>query len=136
MKHKYLSNLQRHRFRHLQASVRDTSILLSEFRTPLLWFTFAVAGGGLLYNTLANLLGEPVYNLTEAIYIVLTSTFLQPSNREFPHHIVLQSFHFFMPIVGLIVLAHGLADFASLLFNRRARSKEWEMAVASTLDEH
>jgi Trk K+ transport system NAD-binding subunit len=29
-----------------------------------------------------------------------------------------------------------LADFGILLFNRRARSKEWEMAVASTFNKH
>jgi Trk K+ transport system NAD-binding subunit len=34
------------------------------------------------------------------------------------------------------VLAQGLADFSGLLFNRRARTKEWEMAVASTLRKH
>ena len=41
-----------------------------------------------------------------------------------------------MPIIGIIMLAQGLADFGSLLFNRRARTKEWEMAVASTLNKH
>jgi Trk K+ transport system NAD-binding subunit len=34
------------------------------------------------------------------------------------------------------VLAQGLADFGSLLFNRKYRRKEWEMAVASTLNNH
>ena len=34
------------------------------------------------------------------------------------------------------MLAQGLADFGSLLFNRRSRTKEWEMAVASTLNNH
>ncbi len=41
-----------------------------------------------------------------------------------------------MPVIGIIILAQGLADFGSLLFNRRARSKEWEMAVASTMKNH
>lgn len=128
MKHK--------RLRHIQASIRDTVILLSEFRAPLFWFTVAVIGGGTLYYALSNHFGEPLNSVAEAIYIVLTAAFLQPSNRDFPNHFALQAFHFFMPIVGLIVLAQGLADFASLLFNRRARSKEWEMAVASTLNKH
>jgi Trk K+ transport system NAD-binding subunit len=102
----------------------------------VLWFTVAVLGGGLIYDALSNYVGEPISGPIEAIYIVLTSTFLQPPNREFPHHFALQVFHFFMPIIGLVVLAQGLADFAALLFNRRARSKEWEMAVASTLNNH
>ncbi len=134
LKHK--NRESRHRWRHFQASIRDTTILLGEFRTPLLWFSVAIIGGGFLYDLISRLVGEPVYSLVESIYIVLIATFLQPANREFPHHIALQAFHFFMPIVGLIVLAQGLADFSGLLFNRRARTKEWEMAVASTLRKH
>ena len=41
-----------------------------------------------------------------------------------------------MPLIGIGSLALGLADFGYLFFNRRARSKEWEMAIASTLDKH
>ena len=134
LKHK--NREAKHRWRHFQASVRDTTILLGEFRAPLLWFSGAIIGGGFLYDLISRLVGEPIYSLVESIYIVLIATFLQPANREFPHHIALQAFHFFMPIVGLIVLAQGLADFSGLLFNRRARTKEWEMAVASTLRKH
>lgn len=119
-----------------QASVRDTLILLREFRMPLFWFSFAVVGGGILYEAIANTVNEPVDSLAEAVYIVLIATFLQPPNRDFPQYFGLQLFHFFMPVVGLIALAQGLADFGNLLFNRRARSKEWEMAVASTLKNH
>lgn len=134
LKHKNIA--AKHRWRHFQASVRDTAILLGEFRTPLLWFSFAIIGGGFLYDFISRLVNEPMDGLAESIYIVLIATFLQPANREFPHHIALQIFHFFMPVVGLIVLAQGLADFSGLLFNRRARTKEWEMAVASTLRKH
>lgn len=126
----------KHRWRHVQASFRDTAILLREFREPLFWFSFAVIGGGLLYDFLSKLYNEPVNSLAESIYIVLTVTFLQPPNRDFPNHILLQLFHFIMPIIGLVVLAQGLADFGSLFFNRRSRNKEWEMAVASTLNDH
>jgi Trk K+ transport system NAD-binding subunit len=41
-----------------------------------------------------------------------------------------------MPVVGIGILAFGLADFGRLFFNRRARRKEWEMAVASTFSGH
>ena len=134
LKHK--NKASKHRWRHIQASIRDTTILLGEFRAPLIWFSIAIIGGGFLYDLISRLVNEPVYSLVESIYIVLIATFLQPPNRDFPHHLALQLFHFFMPIVGLIVLAQGLADFSGLLFNRRARTKEWEMAVASTLRNH
>ncbi len=116
-------------------SWRDTLILVNEFRIPLLLFTAAVLGGGLLYHWLAHMLGEPAQSLTQSIYTVLTATFLQPMG-DFPRHGVLQIFYFVMPIVGVGTLAQGLADFGSLLFNRRARNKEWEMAVASTFNKH
>jgi Trk K+ transport system NAD-binding subunit len=135
-KHIHNTSARKHRWQHLRASIRDTTILLSEFRSALLWFSIAILGGGVVFYYLSNLLNEPVGSLVESIYTVLTITFLQPPNRNFPQHIVLQLFHFVMPIVGIVMLAQGLADFGSLLFNRRARSKEWEMAVASTLNNH
>jgi voltage-gated potassium channel len=123
--------------RSWKATWRDTLILLKEFRTPLFIFTVAVVGGGLLYYAIARGVGEGnlAHSPTEAIFIVLTAAFLQPSG-EFPKYYGLQIFHFLMPLIGIIILAQGLADFGSLLFNRRARSKEWEMAVASTMKNH
>lgn len=126
----------KHRWRHIQASIRDTNILLREFRAPLFWFSFAVIGGGFVYDFISKLVGEPVSSLAESIYIVLIAAFLQPPTTKFPSHIALQAFHFLMPIVGVISLAQGLADFGSLFFNRKSRNKEWEMAVASTLNNH
>jgi Trk K+ transport system NAD-binding subunit len=114
---------------------RDTLILLNEFRAPVLFFSIAVAGGGLLYSWVAQVVGEPVESFAEAIYTVLTAVFLQ-SAGDFPNHLALQVFYFIMPIVGIGTLAQGLADFGSLLFNRRSRNKEWEMAVASILEKH
>lgn len=121
--------------RQWKAGWRDTLILLKEFQSPLLFFTVAVIGGGLAYFAIADLVGAKIPSLAEAIYIVLTAAFLQPAG-EFPEHFSLQIFHFLMPLIGIIILAQGLADFGILLFNRRARSKEWEMAVASTMNNH
>ncbi|MDQ2690867.1 MAG: NAD-binding protein [Chloroflexota bacterium] len=121
--------------RQWQAGWRDTVILLREFQGPLLFFNAAVIGGGLAYAAIARYVGEPVGSLSEAIYIVLSAVFLQAAG-EFPASFGLQLFYFVMPLVGLIILAQGLADFGSLLFNRRARNKEWEMAVASTMNNH
>ena len=118
-----------------RASLRETWILLREFRIPVLIFSAAVIGLGLLYHFLAALSGEPLHSLPEAIYLMLTLTFLQPSG-SFPHAPVLQLFYFLMPIIGVGTLAQGLADFGVMLFNRRARNKEWEIAVASTYRDH
>ncbi len=123
------------RLRRLRASWRDTMLLFNEFRQPLLVFTLAELTFGGLYYIIAQQHSQGINSLAEAIYLVLGLTFLQPAG-DFPDYFVLQLFYFLMPVVGIATLAQGLADFGALLFNRRARSKEWEMAVASTLSNH
>lgn len=122
-------------WRNLKANWRDSLILLKEFRSPLIAFTILILGCGFLYYFLALQTIEPVSSIPEAIYIVLSLTFLQ-SNMDFPHTWYLQVFYFIVPILGISILAQGLADFSILFFNRRARGKEWEMAVASTYNNH
>jgi Trk K+ transport system NAD-binding subunit len=121
--------------RRWTATWRDTLILFREFRAPLALFSATVLIGAIAYASIARQTGEPVRSYAEAVYIALTSAFLQYGG-DFPKSIYLQLFHIFMPIVGISALALGLADFGSLLFNRRARNKEWEMAVASTRKKH
>jgi voltage-gated potassium channel len=114
-----------HRLRHLRASLRDTWLLFREFGWPLLIFAVAVTGGGSLYYVLSRNTSEPVGNLA----------FLQ-SMRAYPEEWYLEVFYFLMPVIGLGIFAQGIADFSVLLFNRRSRGKEWEMAVASTYTNH
>jgi len=121
--------------RRWRASFRDTSLLFREFRTPLLLFLITMLGGGALYQTVATQVGEPLGNFSEAVYLVLSLSFLQPSG-DFPSHPFLEAFYFVMPLIGIGILAQGLADFGIMLFNRRTRSKEWEMAIASTFQDH
>jgi Trk K+ transport system NAD-binding subunit len=122
-------------WRRWRAGWRDTLLLLREFRGSLLAFGGLVIGGGLLYGLLARAAGEPLSSALEAIYRALSLVFLQ-SPGDFPRAWHLQAFYFVMPVVGLGILAQGLTEFGVLLFNRRARSKEWEMAVASTHSDH
>jgi len=125
----------KNRWRKFHAAWRDTLILISEFKTSLILFTITVIGGGFVYFVLSETLGEPLDSMGESIYTILAATFLQPIG-DFPKHIVLQLFHFIMPVIGIIFLAQGLTDFGILLFNRKSRGKEWEMAVASTMNRH
>jgi Trk K+ transport system NAD-binding subunit len=122
-------------WREWRASWRDTLILLREFRLPLFISVIAFGGGGLLYFALAQEAHAPIESVPEAIYIVLSQAFLQ-SAGEFPNQWYLQAFYFVMPLIGIGTLARGLTDFGVMLFNRRARGKEWEMAVASTFSQH
>jgi len=128
-------NHKKPRLRKLKAGWRDTWLLLGEFAFPLLIFTLAILGGGLGYYFLSASAGEPLATPLEGIYQVLTMTFLQPAG-SFPHTWYLGLFHFIMPVIGLIILAQGVTEFTIMLFNRRARGKEWEIAVASTFNNH
>lgn len=118
-----------------RASWRDTVLLLREFRQALTYFTLAIFGSGWLYYHISGWVDEPLDSLAEAIYSALMLSILQPLG-DFPSHPALQVFFFIMPVIGISLLATGLADFGVMLFNRRARSKEWEMAVASTYSNH
>jgi voltage-gated potassium channel len=121
--------------RQTQAAIRDSWLLFRQFQWPLISFCLAIIGGGILYYYLAGLAGEPVGNLVEAIYQALSLTFLQ-SIEDFPAAWYLEMFYFIMPVIGIGILAQGVADFGYMFFNRRARRKEWEMAVASTMKKH
>jgi voltage-gated potassium channel len=121
--------------RRWRAAWRETRILLKEFRRPIITFAIAIFGLGLIYHFLARLAGEPLGSIPEAFYLMLTLAFLQPSG-SFPHTPILQIFYFAMPVIGVITVAQGLTEFGVMLFNRRARSKEWEMAIASTYNNH
>jgi hypothetical protein len=123
------------RLRKLKAGWRDTWLLLGEFGTSLLIFTLTIIGGGIGYYFLSSHAGEPLGNFLEAIYQVLSMTFFQNSS-DFPHTWYLGIFYFIMPVVGLIILAQGVTEFSVMLFNRRARGKEWEIAVAATYNNH
>ena len=124
--------------RPIRAVWRDTLLLIRQFFWPLIFFGSAVLISGIVYHNLARQLGEPVgsSDLGEALYHVMGLIFFQPLGDELPDDFRLEIFYFVMPIIGLVVLALGLTDFGILLFNRSQRSKEWEMAVASTFHNH
>ncbi len=122
-------------FAHFRRRWLEIWLLVRQFRWPLLLFSITVLAGGVLYYSLSLWLNEPLDNLAEAIYLVLTLSFLQPSG-EFPLHWQLEVFYFLMPLIGLALLAQGLADFGVMLFNRRMRNKEWQVTLASTFHHH
>jgi voltage-gated potassium channel len=127
-----------HKKQHLRkfkAGWRDTWLLLREFGIPLIIFILMILGGGACYYFLSRSAGEPLASPLEAIYQALTMTFLQ-TGGSFPHTWYLGLFYFIMPVVGLIILAQGVTEFSVMLFNRRSRAKEWEVAVASTYNNH
>ena len=130
-----LVNKARPRWRKIRAAWRDTMLLLREFRQPLFLFILMMIGFGWLFFFLSQTSTDPVNTWLEGIYDILTMTFLNPV-VPFPDELQLQIFYFLMPVVGIGILAQGLAEFGAMFFNRHTRGKEWEMAVASTFNDH
>jgi len=121
----------------LSSNVRDTLILLRQFRGLLILFSLTLIGGGWVYFILSRQTGaaRPA-SPAEGVFLVLSMIFLQANTAEFPSVWYLQIFFFIMPVLGLGILSQGAADFGVLLFNRRARGEAWQMAVAETFNDH
>lgn len=122
--------------RHVRASLRDLFVLLREFRYTLLLFA-----GLMLVGTLSLWLlyrqpdtGQRL-GLDEALYGAFSLVLFQ-SSLEFPRQPWLEVLYFVIPIVGLGVLADGVLRFGVMLFNKRARKEEWQVALASTYRDH
>jgi hypothetical protein len=71
----------------------------------------------------------------QALYGTFSLVFFQPSLR-FPRQPWLEVLYFVVPVVGLGVLADGVLRFGVMLFNKRARKEEWQVALASTYRDH
>ena len=129
-------NFKKHpHLRKLYVNLRDTWLLFRQFQWQLVAFVIAIIGGGLLYRRLILSTDEQIISNIESIYHILGLTFLQPI-EDFPQAWYLQMFYFIMPIIGIGILAQGVADFGVLFFNRRERGKDWTMAVTSTFKNH
>jgi Trk K+ transport system NAD-binding subunit len=109
--------------------------MVREFRDGVVLFVVAIVAGAATFQVLWNLSQAEPIRFIESLYLMLTMTFFQPV-IDFPKEWFLDLYFFVMPVLGLIALARGAADFASLLFNRRARQAQWEEAVASTFSNH
>lgn len=131
-----IARLRRSRtIRNAYAGTRDTLVLLREFFLPLLLLLLAVIIGGLTYYQLGVLAGETPDTRTEAVFLVLSMIFMQ-ANTDFPHVWYLQAFFFVMPIIGLGILAQGVAEFGTLFFNRKSRGGAWQVALAEIFSNH
>lgn len=127
----------RRRFRSLIAFFRDTRALLREFWRPLIVFFVAIFIGGFLYGELLMFSrGEriPYYNLP---YMMLQLMVLQGvPEEEVPDEPYLTAFWYLMPAIGFYVLGRGLVDFVRVFFDRGARRRAWEMALAAEFRDH
>ncbi len=127
----------RPRLRHyLLANLRDVQVLLRQFRLTLLLFATLFVVGAAFFQRFyvdpqtGHRLGE-----AEALCAVFFLIFMQPT-LPFPEMGFLRALYFIIPMLGLGVLGEGIVRFGVLLFNKQARLKEWQMALASTYSNH
>ena len=121
--------------RYLLATWRDTRVLLRQFRIPLVLFAASILVGGFLFDRLYTHSQVQDLSYSEAVYAVFSMIFFNP-DIPLPHQWYLQAFFFIMPLVGLGLIAQGVVRFGVMLFNKRARKEQWQVAIASTYKDH
>ena len=122
--------------RYLRASLRDTWVLVREFRNSLLLFAgLLLLGGLILWRFYVSPETGQGLAFSQALYAVFTLTFFE-TTIPYPDGGPLQVFFFVVPILGLGVIAEGVIRFGVMLFNKQVRKGEWQVAVASTFRNH
>ena len=121
--------------RYLLATWRDTRVLLLQFRIPLLLFAASILIGGFLFDRLYTHSQVQDLSYSEAVYAVFSMIFFDP-NIPLPHQWYLQVFFFVMPLIGLGLITQGVIRFGVMLFNKRSRKEQWQVAIASTYKDH
>lgn len=120
----------------LQAELRDARVLLHESRTALLIFAFVMLIGSLaLWLLYVDPLTGSRIDFGEAIFATFGLMFFE-STLSFPHNLLLRILFFLIPIAGVGALADGVLRFGSALINKQNRGEKWQIAMASTLNEH
>lgn len=122
--------------RNLKAVWRDARLLVRQFRISLLAFVTLLSIGTLslrLYYIHPDT-GQPI-GWAQALHTSFMLIFAE-INLPFPEMIWLQIIFFVLPPVGLAVVAEGVLRFGIALFNIRERKEAWQMAIASTYQDH
>ncbi len=121
------------RRRIVHAYVRDTWVLVRQFRGTLLLFTALVLVGALILRY-AYSPGQPLA-WSQALYVSFDLMFFETA-MDLPGSLAGQVVFFLWPILGLTLVVNGVVQFGTALFNRNERKEAWQVAVASTFHDH
>ena len=122
--------------RKLRAQLRDARVLFNESKGSLFLLIVLVMGGAFILRSAYAYpeTGEsPEY--FQAVYSIFTMIFFA-TDLPFPQIWYLQIFFFLVPILGLLVIADGVLRFGTALINKQARGQKWQVAMASTYQNH
>jgi len=127
-----MSKVRRRWRRIIRAELRDIRVLFQESWIPLFLFFVILVGGALLLDRYYQ--AEDV-DFAEALYGTFSLIFFSPS-LEFPREAGLQVLYFLIPILGLAAVIDGVLRFGVALVSKRDRGQKWQVAMASTYDNH
>jgi Trk K+ transport system NAD-binding subunit len=111
-------------------------VLVGQFRGSLFAFGVLLCTGTLSLHTfyLHPDTGQGV-GWAEALHATFMLIFAE-TILPFPEALGLQILFFIIPPIGLAVVAEGILRFGVGLFNRRERKEAWQVAIASTYNDH
>lgn len=121
------------RIRTLRAYLRDTRLLVREFRYTLLFFAILLIIGTVVLRFAYN--PDRPLGWGDALDTTVKLMFFE-TTHEYPRGWPAQVVFFLWPLLGLVLVVNGVVQFWSALFNRRERREAWEVAVASTYRNH
>lgn len=117
----------------MRAYLRDTRVLIGQFRLTLFLFTFLLLLGTLTLR-LTYAPDRPL-GWGRALHIALSLMFFEIP-ADYPDHLLAQVVFLLWPILGIVLVANGVVRFGTALFSRQERREAWQMAVASSYRNH
>ncbi len=127
--------MHRQRVRRLtRAYLRDTLVLIRQFRLTLVLFTLLLLAGTLILHAAY----DPARPLTwgRAIYMTFQLMFFETVGEYPDHSLPAQLVYLLWPVLGIGLAVNGVVRFGAALFNRQHRKEAWQVAVASTYHDH
>jgi len=132
-----MSNVGRRWRRIIRAELRDIRVLLQESWVPLFLFFVILVGGALLFQHYHSCFDRDELDFGEALYATFSLVFFNPT-LAFPSNECwcLRVAYGLIPILGLAAVVDGVLRFGVALVSKRDRGQKWQVAMASTYDNH
>ncbi len=119
--------------RTLRAYLRDTWLLVREFRYSLLLFLILTLVGTVILRFAYD--ADRPLGWGEALDTTVKLMFFE-TTHEYPRAWPAQIVFFLWPLLGVVLIVNGVVRFGTAFFNRQERREAWEVAVASTHRNH
>jgi Trk K+ transport system NAD-binding subunit len=120
----------------LRAQLRDMRVLFRESRNSIVLFLVVLISGALLLHFFYTYPGTDQHpRFGVAVHATFALIFFE-TLFPFPDEWYVQILFFLIPIIGLAALADGVLHFGTALINKRERGQKWQVAMASTFQDH